>query len=205
FAKPAFVAGFEGGMGRGLARSIAGIDIGRLVRAARDAGVIEAGGGHAMAAGFSLMADQLAPFRAFLHDAFAAKAGGDVGAALAAVGELELDAMSSAAGATQELVREIAQAGPFGAGNPEPLLGFAELKVAFADVVGGDHVKLRLVAGDDARLEAIAFRTVGTALGEGLLGSRGRKIHAAGRLTAEEWNGQVRVQLRIEDAAAATV
>jgi single-stranded-DNA-specific exonuclease len=200
FARPAFVAGFEGGMGRGSARSIPGLDIGRMVREAREAGLIESGGGHAMAAGFSLMASQVGPFREFLHGQFA---GAD--AALAAAGELELDAVSSPAAATPDLVREIALAGPFGAGNPEPLLGFADMKVAFADVVGADHVKLRLVGGDGARLDAIAFRAMGTALGEGLLASRGRHIHAAGKLRSDDWGGTPRAQLQIEDAAAASL
>jgi single-stranded-DNA-specific exonuclease len=201
FSKPAFVAGFEGGMGRGSARSIPGIDIGRMIRAAREAGLIEAGGGHAMAAGFSLGGHQLDAFRSFLQAQF----GGDTGAALDAVGELELDAVSSPAAASELLVQEIAAAGPFGAGNPEPLLGFGGLRVAFADLVGGEHVKLRLVAGDGARLDAIAFRTAGTALGEGLLASRGRQIHVAGRLRADDWNGQTRIQLQIEDAAPANL
>ena len=201
FSKPAFVAGFEGGMGRGSARSIPGIDIGGMVRAAREAGLIEAGGGHAMAAGFSLGSHQLGPFRAFLQSQF----GGEAGAALDKVGELELDAVSSPGAATPLLVQEIAAAGPFGAGNPEPVLGFAGLKVAFADLVGGDHVKLRLAGGDGARLDAIAFRAAGTALGEGLLASRGRQIHAAGRLVADEWNGQSRIQLQIVDAAPASL
>ena len=200
FARPAFVAGFEGGMGRGSARGIAGLDIGRMVRAAREAGLIESGGGHAMAAGFSLAPSQIGPFREFLHAQFA---GAD--AALAAAGELELDAVSSAAAATPALVRELALAGPFGAGNPEPLLGFAGLKVAFADVVGGDHVKVRLVGGDGARLDAIAFRAMGTALGEGLLASRGRHIHVAGKLRSDDWGGTVRAQLQIEDAAPASL
>jgi single-stranded-DNA-specific exonuclease len=78
----------------------------------------------------------------------------------------------------------------------------AEVSVAFADVVGSDHVRLRLTGGDGARLDAIAFRAAGTALGEGLLKARGRRIHAAGRLTPNDWNGQSRVQLQIEDAAA---
>ena len=201
FSKPAFVAGFEGGMGRGSARSIPGIDIGRMVRAAREAGLIEAGGGHAMAAGFSLAGHQLEAFRAFLQAEFS----GDHGAAQDAVGELELDAVSSPGAATPLLVQEIAAAGPFGAGNPEPLLGFAGLKVVFADLVGADHVKVRLAGGDGARLDAIAFRTAGTPLGDGLLASRGRLIHVAGKLRADEWNGQVRVQLQIEDAAGASL
>src|SRR5579863_3836028 len=164
FAKPAFVAGFEGGMGRGSARSIPGIDIGRMVRAAHELGLIEAGGGHAMAAGFSLMADQLSGFRQFLEKQFSGTE-----AAYEEASALVLDAVSSPAAAGRGLVSEIALAGPYGAGNPEPLLAFPDVRVAFADVVGAAHVKVRLVGGDGARLDAIAFRAVGTLLGEGLL------------------------------------
>jgi len=200
FAKPAFVAGFEGGMGRGSARGIAGLDIGRMVRGALEAGLIESGGGHAMAAGFSLMAAQLGPFRDFLHEQFSS-----ANKALEAAATLELEAVSSPAAATPALVREIALAGPFGAGNSEPLLGFPDLKVAFAGVVGGDHVKLRLMGGDGSRLDAIAFRAVGTPLGDGLLANRGRLIHAVGKLHSDDWSGVERAQLQIEDAAPASI
>ena len=76
------------------------------------------------------------------------------------------------------------------------------MRVAFADIVGGSHVKLRLAGGDGSVLDAIAFRAVGTPLGEGLLASRGKAIHAAGRLRQDDWTGRIRVQLEIEDAAA---
>jgi len=199
FSKPSFVAGFEGGMGRGSARSIPGIDIGGIIRAASEAKVIEYGGGHAMAAGFSLTAAQLEGFRKFVEAQFSG-----TGAALAAANDLHLDAVSSPAGANVALVQEIASAGPFGAGNPEPLIGLPDVRVAFADVVGGAHVKLRLAGGGGAMLDAIAFRAVGTPLGEGLLASRGKPIHVVGRLRQDDWNGRIRVQLEIEDAAPAT-
>ena len=196
FAKPAFVAGFEGGMGRGSARSIPGIDLGGIIRAAAEARVIEYGGGHAMAAGFSLMAGQIEGFRKFVEDQFSG-----TGTALAAANDLSLDAVSSPAGANVALVQEIAAAGPFGAGNPEPLLALPDVRVAFADIVGKAHVKLRLGGGDGSMLDAIAFRAVGTPLGDGLLAARGRRIHVAGRLRQDDWNGRIRVQLEIEDAA----
>ncbi len=204
FAKPAFVAGFEGGqfgntLGRGSVRSIPGIDVGAIIRAASDANVIEYGGGHAMAAGFSLMAGQMEALRKFIEARF-----GGADAALAAVSALHLDAVSSPAGANIALAREIASAGPFGAGNPEPLLGLPDARVAFADVVGKAHVRLRLAGADGTMLDAIAFRAVGTPLGEGLLAARGRGIHVAGRLRQDDWNGRVRVQLEIEDAASLT-
>ncbi len=198
FAKPAFVAGFEGGMGRGSARSIPGIDVGAIIRAAAEAKVIEYGGGHAMAAGFSLMANQLDGFSRFISESFSG-----TGPALAAASDLHLDAVSSPAGANIALAAEIAAAGPFGAGNPEPLLVLPDVQVAFADIVGGAHVRLRLGGGDGSLLDAIAFRAVGTPLGEGLLAARGKPLHVAGRLRQDDWNGRVRVQLEIEDAAPA--
>ena len=198
FHKPAFVAGFEGGMGRGSARSIPGIDIGAMVRAAQEAGVLESGGGHAMAAGFSLSPDRIEHFREFLGSRFS-----ETGAAFDAANVLELDALVSPSGANATLVAEMAKAGPFGAGNPEPLIVIADARVVFVDVVGKDHVKFRVAGGDGARLDGIAFRAAGTPLGDGLLKARGQLIHLAGRLKEDNWNGRSRVQIQLEDAAAA--
>ncbi len=200
FAKPAFVAGFEGGMGRGSARSVAGVDVGAIMRAAKEAGLIAGGGGHAMAAGFSLDAEQSDAFQAFLAVRFA-----EMGEALAGAHDLQIDALVSPAGASETLVRDIAHAGPFGAGNPEPLVAVADARVVFADVVGREHVRLRLAGADGAVLDAIAFRAAATPLGQGLLAARGKSIHAVGRLRAEAWNGRMRVQLQLEDAAPAGV
>jgi single-stranded-DNA-specific exonuclease len=200
FGKPSFVAGFEGGMARGSARSVPGVDIGAMVRAAKDAGLIATGGGHAMAAGFSLTTEQEGPFQAFLAQRFA-----EGGAALAGAHDLHIDTLVSPAGATEAMVREIAQAGPYGAGNPEPLVAIADARVVFADIVGKDHIRLRLAGGDGTRLDAIAFRAADTDLGKGLMAARGKAIHAAGRLKIDEWNGRIRVQLQVEDAAAAGV
>jgi single-stranded-DNA-specific exonuclease len=198
FNKPAFVAGFEGGYGRGSARSIPGIDIGVMVRAAHEAGVIDSGGGHAMAAGFSLMSGRLEHFREFLVDKFT-----NTTAAFDAANELLLDAGIAPSGANTILISELAKAGPYGAGNPEPLLAIMDARVVFADIVGKDHVKLRVAGGDGSRLDAIAFRVAETPLGQGLLASRGKRIHLAGRLREDHWNGQARVQLQVEDASPA--
>ncbi len=198
FNKPAFVVGFENETGRGSARSVPGVDLGAIIRAAREEGHLEAGGGHAMAAGFSLAKDKLDAFRGFLEQRLC-----EVADAIAASRDLKLDAAISPSGATPALVGEIARAGPFGSGNAEPCVVAPDVRVAFADVVGKDHVRLRLAGGDGARLDAIAFRCATTPLGEGLLASRGKTIHAAGRLRADEWQGRVRVQLHLEDAAPA--
>lgn len=196
FNKPAFVAGFEGGLGRGSARSVPGVNVGAMVRAAHEAGVIDGGGGHAMAAGFGLAPAQVEPFRAFLADAFAQGGRPETAA-------LSIDAVVSPSGATMGLARDLEQAGPYGAGNPEPLLAIPDVRVAYADVVGRGHVRLRLASQDVGRLDAIAFRAVDMPLGQELLRARGTQIHIAGRLRVETWNGQPRVQLHLDDAAAA--
>lgn len=198
FCKPTFIAGFEGGMGRGSARSLPGFDVGALVRQACEAKVIDYGGGHAMAAGFSLSAAQFAGFRDFIADYFIRADGAAFG-----TNDLLVDLISSPAGANLKLASEIAALGPFGAGNPEPLLAFADVRVDFADVVAGTHIKLRLAGGDGTNFNAIAFRALGTPLGEGLLKARGRLVHVAGRLRQDDWNGRARLQLEIEDAALA--
>jgi len=198
YGKPAFVAGFEGGYGRGSARSIPGIDIGAMIRAAREAKLIESGGGHAMAGGFGLSPAQVDGFRKFLEERFTRS-----GDALAAMIDLELDSIVSPAGATVALVEEIEKAGPYGAGNVEPVIVVPDALVVFADPVGDNHVRIRLQGSDGTRLDAIAFRVADMPLGKALLESRGKRIHAAGRLRADEWQGQKRVQLQLEDAASA--
>ncbi|MGB8601856.1 MAG: single-stranded-DNA-specific exonuclease RecJ [Rhizomicrobium sp.] len=197
FHKPALVAGFEGGVGRGSARSVHGVNIGALIRAAQLAGVITAGGGHAMAAGFSLEPDQVEPLRAFLLAGFAE------GGLETEVDAVTVEALVSAPAATPALISEIAKIGPFGAEAPEPMVALPEMRVSFADVVGKDHVRLRLAGGDGSRIDAIAFRIADTELGRKLMESRGATIHAVGRLSLNEWNGRVTVQLLLEDAAPA--
>jgi single-stranded-DNA-specific exonuclease len=106
-------------------------------------------------------------------------------------------------GATAELVREIARAGPFGSGNSEPVLALAGHRLESAEPVGEGHVRLRLRSGDGETLSGIAFRAIGQPLGQGLLAARGKMVHAAGHLSLDRWGGQARVQLRLMDAALA--
>jgi len=200
FRKPTFVIGFDGELGRGSARSVPGFDLGAIVRAARDDGILETGGGHAMAAGVSLKRERLDEFRAFL-----ALHGVSAETHSAAAKEFAIDAVASCAGATPALIDDIARLGPFGAGNAEPLVALPDVRVAFAGVVGRDHVRLQLQGGDGARLEAIAFRAASAPLGQGLLAARGKPVHVAGYLRADDWNGRRRVRLQVEDAAPAGV
>jgi single-stranded-DNA-specific exonuclease len=151
-----------------------------------------------MAAGFSLSAQQLDAFRQWLMDRFAGLHG-----ALESTSDLWLDALISPAGATPEFAYEVDRAGPFGMGNAEPVLAACDVRIAFAGIVGQDHVRLRLEGGDGSGLSAIAFRVADTPLGQALMGARGERVHVAGYLRARNWNGRTEAQFQLEDAAAA--
>ena len=199
FGRPAFAIALEpGGIGTGSGRSIAGVDLGRVVRQAVGEGLLIKGGGHAMAAGVTLRKDALAAFRAFLEATL-----GDAVAAARREDSLLIDGALTAAAATSETIATLAQAGPFGAGNPEPIVALPAHTLAYADEVGQAHVKVRLRSGDGSGVNAIAFRAVGQKLGAALTQNRGRAMHVAGCLSLDRYQGEERVQLRILDVASA--
>jgi single-stranded-DNA-specific exonuclease len=168
------------------------------VRRAVAEGLLLKGGGHAMAAGVTLRKTALAPLRAFLE----ATLGPDVEAARRAHGLL-IDGAVSAAGADAELVALIERAGPFGSGNPEPVIALPAHTLVYVEQVGQAHVRVRLKSADGAAVNAIAFRAAGQKLGAALLASRGRQVHAAGSFALDRWQGVERVQFRLTDIAPA--
>lgn len=197
YGRPAFAIALEpGGIGTGSGRSIAGVDLGRAVRQAVRDRLLLKGGGHAMAAGVTLRKDALSTFRAFLEDTLA-------GAVEAARRDntLKIDGAVSAGGVDLALCELLARAGPYGAGNPEPLLALPAHTLSYAEPVGESHIRARLRSGDGKTVNAIAFRAAGQPLGRALLDNRGRSLHVAGHLAIDRWQGEERVQLRIVDAA----
>ncbi|MGJ4996449.1 single-stranded-DNA-specific exonuclease RecJ [Bradyrhizobium sp. HKCCYLS3077] len=197
FARPAFAIALEpGGIGTGSGRSIPGVDLGKAVRHAVEQGLLMKGGGHAMAAGVTLRKERLAEFRAYLENALAA----DVAEARH-VNEILIDGAISARAATPELVHTLNRAGPFGSGNPEPIVALPSHQLVYADEVGQAHLKLRFKSGDGATVNAIAFRSVGQKLGNALVQHRGQVLHVAGTLTVDRYQGVERVQLRVLDVA----
>src|SRR5262249_36356756 len=184
--------------GTGSGRCTPGVDIGQAVRRAVTEGLLLKGGGHAMAAGVTIAKDRLAAFRAFLEET--------LGAAVAAARRddvLRIDGAVTAAAATTELVTTIGRAGPFGAGNTEPVLALPSHTVVYAEMAAEAHVRGRLRAADGAVIAGIAFRAAGQKLGDALLASRGQPVHAAGTLCVDRWQGAERVQFRICDLAPA--
>jgi single-stranded-DNA-specific exonuclease len=199
FGRPAFAIALEpGGIGTGSGRSIAGVDIGRAVRRAVTEGLLLKGGGHAMAAGVTLRKGALAELRAFLE----ATLGADVETARRSSG-LMIDGAVTAAAANAELIAMIERAGPFGAGNPEPVIALPAHTVTYVEEVGQAHVRVRLKSADGSGLNAIAFRAAGQKLGVALRNSRGQRVHAAGTFALDRWQGEERVQFKLTDIAPA--
>jgi single-stranded-DNA-specific exonuclease len=199
YNRPACVVALADGIGKGSGRSVTGFALGPAIIAARQAGLLINGGGHAMAAGFTVAEPQVEALRDFLAERVDGIAGPN-----GLVPELGLDGALMPAAATPEFMALLERLAPFGAGNAEPRFAFPSLVVHRAEVVGESHV--RAILGEAAgpqRLKAVAFRCVDTELGRGLLNGRGRGFHVAGHLRADTWQGRTEVQLQIEDAAPA--
>ncbi|MDH3240649.1 MAG: single-stranded-DNA-specific exonuclease RecJ [Alphaproteobacteria bacterium] len=198
--RPTCVAGIEGGIVKGSGRSIPGIDLGAAVIAARQAGLLIAGGGHAMAAGFTVATDKLTAFKEFLAariDAQHAEQGAEVGRIL------YHDGVITVGGATPDLAEEIKALAPFGQGNAEPRFVLPAVRVGKADVVGENHVRLFVNGPDGGRIKAIAFRAADQPLGAALLNAGGLPVHLAGKLRIDDWQGRHDVQFLLDDAAPA--
>ncbi|URW76699.1 single-stranded-DNA-specific exonuclease RecJ [Sphingomonas donggukensis] len=196
--RPAIVIAIdEHGVGKGSGRSIPGVDLGAAVLAAKEHGLLVAGGGHAMAAGLTIAADRVAAFADFLEErlteAVARSADGRA---------LLLDAVLAPGGVSPDLVGALEAGGPYGMGWPAPRVAAGPVRVVKADVVGNGHVRA-IVAGDDGRsLKAMAFRSADTPLGAALIGAPPhRRLWVAGRAKLDDWGSRPAAELHLDDAA----
>ncbi|MBN9343613.1 MAG: single-stranded-DNA-specific exonuclease RecJ [Caedibacter sp. 38-128] len=194
YHRPTLVISFdENDIGKGSGRSIPGIDLGSLIQAARQRNLILAGGGHSMAAGFTIEKSKLEPFKSFLNERIQAFKI-DMTPYLTIDGYLSLDS------ATPELLHKLERLAPYGQGNPTPRFVFSNIRILHAEIVGNSHIKCHLGTLEGSRLQAIAFKSYETTLGPALLNHSGRFFHILGTLKLDSWLGQNRVQLSIEDA-----
>lgn len=196
--RPAIVIALDGqGIGKGSGRSISGVDLGAAIMAAKDSGLLIAGGGHAMAAGLTVARDKIDALTEFLDERLSADVSrGRDGRALL------LDALLSPGGVCPDLCDALDAGGPYGAGWPAPRVAAGPVRIVKADVVGNDHLRL-IVAGDDGRrIKAIAFRMAASELGQAMLSApSGRKLWIAGRIKRDDWGDRPSAEMHLEDAA----
>jgi single-stranded-DNA-specific exonuclease len=200
FGRPAIViAEEEDGTGKGSGRSISGVDLGAAVLAAKDSGLLIAGGGHAMAAGLTVAPDGIEPLRAFLHERMAA----DVEAARGGR-SLLLDALLAPGGVAAALCDALDAAGPYGAGWPAPRVAAGPARLLRPGIVGNGHVRAVAIGDDGKSFKLIAFRAAETELGQALLSSPAdRRWWLAGTIKRDEWNGGNAAEMHLEDASPA--
>jgi single-stranded-DNA-specific exonuclease len=197
FQRPAFaIASGEGGLATGSGRSIAGVDLGAAVRAAVEAGILVKGGGHVMAAGVSLDAAKIGAFADFLDARLAPAV-----AASREADALLIDAALTAESLVPDFVAELTRAGPFGQGNPEPVIVLPAHRLLDIRELKGGHLKLTVASSAGARVEAMAFRAAGRPLGEAIMAARGKTVHFAGNAGRDTWGGRARVTFRVADLA----
>ena len=197
--KPAIVIALDEAQGKGSGRSISGVDLGAAIIAAREAGLLVAGGGHAMAAGLTIESGRLADFAGVLDERLAR----DVDRARAGAAML-LDLALAPGGLTPDLVETLEAAGPYGVGWPAPRVAVGPVRIVKADIVGKDHLRIVASGNDGRSFKAIAFRAAETEMAQTLLHrSNGRRFHLAGRARIDDWGSRPAAELQLEDAAFA--
>ncbi len=198
FGKPAIVIALdEAGIGKGSGRSVSGVDLGGAVLAAKDHGLLVAGGGHAMAAGLTIDAGSIGAFADFLEERLAGGVAQSTGSRA-----LLLDALVAPGGVTPALVDSLELGGPYGMGWPAPRVAAGPVRVIKADIVGNGHVRA-VVSGDDGgRIKTMAFRQADSALGQALLGAPAhRRLWIAGRARIDDWSSRPAAEIHLDDAA----
>lgn len=197
FGRPSCVIAWtDKGEGTGSLRSIPGVDIGGIVRAATADGLLIKGGGHAMAAGLTVHEDKFDALQAYFRE----RLDGSVSTARGKAG-IGVDGALTPAAANRDFMDLLDRAGPFGSGNPTPRFVFPSHIVRNTKVVGENHVRITLEAGDRSRIDGIAFRALGTPIGDMLLSADGLPRHVAGTLKRDTWGGREKIDLMIDDVA----
>lgn len=191
---PSFVMSIEADEVKGSARSVPQVDLGALIMAAKEKGLLTKGGGHTMAAGFSLEEGKIEAFRRFAGEYVVSKIGGE-----AITPVVEIDAVLDAAGATRELAAALEQLEPYGAGNPEPKLMLKNVHIVRPSLVGIGHVRCILTSDNGGSLKGMAFRVGDNEIGQAMLNAKGESFDVAGVLRRDRWQGRDDVQFIIED------
>lgn len=200
--KPTCIGCIEGGLIKGSGRSVEGVHIGQAFIDACAQGLALKGGGHAMAGGFTCSEDQFPAFSAFIEDHVVRQIKGELPTV-----EHKIDSVITVRGAQNKssIQRLLEEVGPFGAGFEEPLFQLSRVRIHSLDTVGQAHLRLLLADEEGGpRMKAMAFRAVGTKLGEALVKQGRRTIDVVGHLKVNSWQGRETIELHIKDARAAS-
>jgi len=195
FDRPAIVIGInDDGVGKGSGRSIQGVNLGEAIQQAKEAGLLEAGGGHEMAAGLTVDPKKIEEFQRFID--------GKLTQSVAEARKLQsykVDALLTAGAVNSGLIEQIEQVGPYGSNNPEPVFVFPDMRISFAQRLNGGHVRCAFEDQAGIRVSGIAFRAEENGIADVLLAPNPPIVQIAGRLKQDTWNGRTKIDLQIAD------
>ena len=194
FQKPTIVISVTDGVGKGSGRSIYGFDLGSTIIGAVQRGLLTKGGGHKMAAGFTINMNKIVDFKEFVFRKFKS-----VNMNLEEKKNYYYDVEIAPSAVNISFFEKINLLAPFGSGNPEPRFIIKNLKLVNSKIVGEKHIKIVLIGSDSSTLKAISFNTVETEIGYNLLKKNIYSFDIAGKLSLNEWRGQKNVQFIIDD------
>lgn len=197
FERPAIVIGIdEEGIGKGSGRSIKGVDLGTRFTEALKAGLLEAGGGHAMAGGLTIWKDRIATFSDWIESQLSAEV-----AEASRSPVSKVDGVLSPAAVNLSLVDAIEKVGPYGPQNPSPVFIVADVRVSFAKRLQGGHVRFTAQDRGGASVSGILFRGDETSLGQTLLDAGERHLHLLGQVKRNSWQGRDSADFQLKDLA----
>ena len=194
YHKPCVVITFSKGKAKGSGRSIKGIDLGNLVIAAKQAGIIDSGGGHSMAAGLSLNENQIENLSNFFESQLSNHLFEVMDEKM-----IYVDSLISSSGINLEVYDEIEKLGPFGSDNVEPNFVVKNSILASVNQIGENHLKCLIKTPEGDFIEAMAFRSLSTSLGDQIQKNKGNSVSLLGKIKINEWGGRRTPQLHIED------
>ena len=197
FGKPTILIGSTpDGLGKGSGRSIKGVNLGQAIAAAKEAGLLESGGGHAMAGGLSIDLSKLAEFRTFMDAALA-----DSFMHAKQMAATEIDLLLEPGAIDLALLDSLERVGPFGSENPKPTVVLPDVRISYADRVHGGHVRCTFEAMDGRKIQGIAFRANESGLESMLFTPSSRTVHVLGTLKRDRFRGNERVDFHVKDIA----
>lgn len=191
---PSFVMSIEPDEVKGSARSIPQVDLGALVIAAKERGILTKGGGHTMAAGFSLEEAKIEEFKKFVGEYVSNKIDGEEVTPV-----IEIDSVLDVGGANIDLADYLEKLEPYGAGNSEPKLMLKKVNIIKPVLFGVGHVRCVLTSQNGGNIKGIAFRVGDNQIGHTMLNAKKDFFDVVGVLRHDKWNGRNDVQFIIED------
>ena len=197
FKKPCIVFSAKNGIAKGSGRSIKGIDLGNLIIAATQKGIVTQGGGHAMAAGLTLDEDKILLLQDFIEDRLDSNS-----IALDIDDTNHADSIINITAVNSELYDDINKLGPFGSNNEEPNFIIKSTKITFIKEFGDNHIRCGLSSDIDKNVEGITFRSKNTPLGDAIMNNKGKLVSLYGKIKVNEWCGRRIPQFHIEDIGA---